>query len=183
MRKRSAIAIGILIGTLILTTAVPAHAAPRFRLYRGETSQGERIRIIVAKTDAGRFVQVVDVQHITLTCEDATTLELGFSYGFARTMVPITDGAFSFDDVFWESAIHIAGELGSLQGLGTLSRAQAILTPDEQAAQLCTSGDLTWEVEFVRIIPRAKFDAPAGHVVRAAQRWTRVPGGGRTTAP
>jgi hypothetical protein len=27
-----------------------------------------------------------------------------------------------------------------------------VITPDEQAAQLCTSGDLTWTVEFVRTL-------------------------------
>jgi len=94
----------------------------------------------------------VGVSLITLTCEDQTTLELGFGYGFGRTMVPITDRAFSFDDVFWDTAFHVAGELGSVQGQGTMSRAQANITPDEQAAQLCVSGDLTWTVEFVRTL-------------------------------
>ena len=145
-------AISLLVSLIILATAAPAHAAPRIRVYRGETSQGERIRITVAKTDAGRFVRDVSVSLATLTCPDQTTLELGFGYGFARTMVPITDRAFSFDDVFWESAFHIAGELGLLRGQGTLSRAQAIITPDEQAAELCTTGDLTWTVEFVRTL-------------------------------
>ena len=154
---------------LILSAAVPAQAAPRhLRLYKGETSQGDSIRFVVARTNAGRFVQKVNVGHITLTCEDDTTLELGFGYGFARTMVPITDGAFSFDDVFWDTAFHVAGELGRLQGQGTLSRAQALITPDEQATQLCTSGELTWEVELVRTISPAKLDAPAGYVLRAA---------------
>jgi len=152
MRKRSALGIAVLVGLLVLATALPVHAAPVRRLYRGETSQGERIRIIVAKTDGGRFVRDVTVSHVTLTCEDQTTIEFGFGFGFARTMVPITDGAFSFDDVFWESAFHIAGDLGPLQGQGTLSKAQAVITPDEQAAQLCTTGDLTWAVEFVRIL-------------------------------
>ena len=152
MRKRSALGIALLVGLLILATAAPAQAAPRLRLYRGETSQGERIRIVVAKTDAGRFVRDVGVSLVTLTCEDQTTIEFGFGYGFGGTMVPITDRAFSFDDAFWESAFHIAGEMGPLQGQGTMSKAQAVITADEQAAQLCTSGDLTWSVEFVRTL-------------------------------
>ena len=152
MGKRPVLGIAVLACLVVLATAVPAHAAPRIRLYRGETSQGERIRFTVAKTDAGRFVRDVNVSFITLTCPDQTTLELGFGYGFGRTMVPITDKAFSFDDVFWETAFHVAGELGSLQGQGTMSRAQAVITADEQAAQLCTSGDLTWAVEFVRTL-------------------------------
>jgi hypothetical protein len=152
MGKRLAPVIAVLVCLLVLGVAVPAHAAPRVRLYRGETSQGERIKLAVAKLDDGRFVQTVDVSLVTLTCPDQTTLELGFGFGFARRMVPITDRAFSFDDVFWESAFHIAGELGSLQGQGTMSRALAVITADEQAAQLCTTGDLTWTVEFVRIL-------------------------------
>jgi hypothetical protein len=150
MSKRSALGITVLVCLLVLTIPVSAHATPRLRLYRGDTSQGERIRLTVARLDDGRFVQEVAVSRVTLSCPDQTTLEFGFSYGFARRMVPITDGAFSFDDVFWESAFHIAGELGPLQGHGTMSRAMAVITADEQAAQLCTSGDVTWTVEFIR---------------------------------
>lgn len=152
MRKRSVLGIAVLVGVLILASAAPASAAPRLRLYRGETSQGERIRIKVARLDDGRYVQEVDVSTITLTCPDETTIEFGFGYGFGRRMVPITDGAFSFDDVFWESAFHIAGELGPLHGQGALSRALAVITAGEQGAQLCTSGDLTWTVEFIRTL-------------------------------
>lgn len=154
MRKRSALAVALLVSLLVVATAAPAHAAPRhLRLYRGETSQGERIRFEVERTAAGRVVREISVSLVTLTCPDQTTLEFGFGFGFAgNSALPITDKAFSFDDVFWESAFHIAGELGSLQGQGTLSKAQAVITPDEQAAQLCTTGDLTWTVEFVRTL-------------------------------
>jgi hypothetical protein len=152
--KRSALGIAVLACLLILAMAVPAHAAPRhLRLYRGETSQGEGIRFKVARTDAGRVVKEVSVSHVTLTCPDETTVEFGFGFGFGgNSGVPIIGGAFSFDDVFWESALHVAGELGSLRGQGTMSRALAMITPDEQAAQLCTSGDLTWTVEFIRTL-------------------------------
>jgi hypothetical protein len=152
MGKRSALGIAVLACLLVLPMAVPANAAPRLRLYRGETSQGERIRITVAKTDAGRFVVDIGVSLLTLTCPDQATLEFGFSYGFAGRMVPIADSAFSFDDVYWEAAFHIAGELGPLRGQGTMLRSHAGITPDEQAAQLCTSGDLPWTVEFVRTL-------------------------------
>jgi hypothetical protein len=154
MGKRSPLGIAVLACLLVVAMAVPAHAAPRhLRLYRGETSQGERIRFEVARTDAGRVVKEVSVSLVTLTCPDQTTVEFGFGFGFGgNSGVPITDRAFSFDDVFWESAFHIAGELGSLQGQGTMSKALAMITPDKQAAQLCTSGDLTWSVEFVRTL-------------------------------
>ena len=150
MRKRSAVGIGILACLLILTVAVPAHAAPRLRLYRGETSQGEHIKFIVAKTDAGRFVVELDIQ-VIFTCEDATTQDLVIGWGFGppRSAPPITDGVFSYDDVSPQMAAHFAGQLGTLSGEGTASIAQPSLTADEQA-QLCTTGDLTWTVKFVR---------------------------------
>ena len=149
MRKRSALGIALLVSLLIVATAAPAHAAARLRLYRGETSQGERISFIVARTDAGRFVREMDLGSVTLTCEDQTIYEFGFLLGFGRRQVPITDRAFSFDVSFSDMATHLVGELGPLQGQGTLSMVLAALTPDEQA-QLCTTGDLTWTVEFVR---------------------------------
>jgi hypothetical protein len=156
MRRYRALGVGLLC-VLILEAAVPAHAAPRDRLYRGLTSQEERIRFIVAKHDAGRFVRSMDVRPV-LTCEDQTTEEFGFGIGFGG-QVPITDRAFSFDQLLGNMAIHLAGELGRLQGQGTLRFTMAALTADEQA-QLCTTGDLTWEVEFVRTIPRTRVDAP-----------------------
>ena len=149
MGKRSALGIAVLACLLVLGIAAPAHAAPSLRLYRGETSQEHNIRFVVVKTDAGRFVREMDILEISLTCEDQTTLDFGFGFGFGGGQVPIIDRAFSFDEVVGEMAIHISGELGSLQGQGTLSLTMAQLTPDEQA-QLCTTGDLTWSVEFVR---------------------------------
>ncbi len=167
MRRRSALAIGILIGTLILTTAVPAHAATRVRVYQGETSQGQRITFRVAKTEAGRSV-VLMFLGVTLTCEDATTQEWGFGWDFGNTRsVPITEGAFSYDQADQFMAAHFDGRLGPLRGEGTVSIAVPALTVDEQA-QLCTTGDLTWEVEFVRTITSSGLDTPESRVVRAA---------------
>ena len=166
MRRPSAFAIGITVGTLILTTAVPAHAAPRLRQYKGQTSQAHNISFFVARTDAGRFIKELWF-NVDLTCDDQTTQSVGVGFGFARNQVPITDGAFSIDEVDQGSALHVAGDLGRLQGQGTLTWAFPAFTPDEQV-QLCTTGDLTWEVDFRRIIQRSKVDAPAGYVVRAA---------------
>jgi hypothetical protein len=62
---------------------------------------------------------------------------------------PIIDQAFSIDEVYQTSSLHLAGQMGSLQGQGTLTLSFPFFTPDEQA-QVCTTGDLTWTVEFVR---------------------------------
>ena len=150
MGKRSALGIAVLVGLLVLVSAAPADAAPRLRLYRGETSQGKRIKFVVAKTDAGRFVVELDVG-VTLTCEDETTRDSGFGWGFGppRYAPPITDGVFTYDDVSPYMAAHFAGQFGALSGEGTASIVIPALTTDEQA-QLCTTGDLTWTVEFIR---------------------------------
>jgi hypothetical protein len=166
MHRRSAFAVAIIVGALILSTAAPAQAAPRhLRLYRGETSQGERIRFFVARTEAGRFIREMDYG-VTFTCEDQTTQGWGIGWGLGNSL-PIIDRIFSFDEAFTDQATHIAGEIGKLQGTGTMTITIAALTVDEQA-QLCTTGDLTWEVEFIRIITRPRVGAPAGYVLRSA---------------
>jgi len=151
MRRLWALGVPVLICLLVLAVAVPANAAARLRLYRGQTSQGERIKFIVARTDAGRSVVEVDLD-VTFTCEDETTQDwgIGWAFGPPRFAPPIeADGAFSYDDVSPYMAAHFTGQFGTLSGQGTASIAQPSLTADEQA-QLCTTGDLTWTVEFVR---------------------------------
>lgn len=151
MIKRSALAIALLVGLLVVATAAPAHAAPRLRLYRGETSQGERISFTVAKNDAGRFVRQVSV-FATLSCEDqTTTLPWGVDSFLAPREVPVTDRAFSYDVNLGNVALVVTGGLGSLRGEGTASMIAGGLTSDKQA-QLCTTGDLTWTVQFVRTL-------------------------------
>ena len=146
MTRRSRLVVTVLLGILVLSISAPAHSATRLRVFKGETSQGHGIKVRVARSDAGRFVREMDLPHITVTCEDQTTVEFAYYLSFGRTTVPIVEREFSFDDVFGDIALHVAGE-------GTLSFAMAQLTPDEQA-QLCTTGDLTWEVDYVRTIRR-----------------------------
>jgi len=59
----------------------------------------------------------------------------------AARQVPITDKAFAYDENLGDLAVHVAGELGSLQSEGTASMISAQLTTDEQD-QRCTTGDL-----------------------------------------
>lgn len=153
MTRRSRLVVTVLLGILVLSISAPAHSATRLRVFKGETSQGHGIKVRVARSDAGRFVREMDLPHITVTCEDQTTVEFAYYLSFGRTTVPIVERELSFDDVFGDIALHVAGELGSARGEGTLSFAMAQLTPDEQA-QLCTTGDLTWEVDYVRTIRR-----------------------------
>jgi len=108
MRRGSAVAIGIVVGTLILSTAVPAQAAVRLRQYKGQTSQAHNISFFVARTDAGRFIKEIEF-NVDLTCEDQTTQRVGVGYGFARNQAPITAGALLIDEVDQGSGLHVAG--------------------------------------------------------------------------
>jgi hypothetical protein len=155
MRWLRAFAIAIFAAFLLVTSAAPAISATRLRVYRGETSDGHRIAFRVERTDQGRFIREFRID-VTFSCEDQTTQEWGLLWGFARNSVPITEGAFSFDEVDPFLAIHLAGELGKLQGSGAASLATAALSEDEDAV-LCTTGDLTWTVEYVRTITRPRF--------------------------
>jgi|SRR6186997_2088914 len=169
MRRHAAVATAILVSILVVATAPPAHAASRFRVYRGPTSQDQSISFRVERNDNGRFIKELRL-HFTLTCEDATTQDWGYGFGFGRHGIPITDGSFGFDDVTPFDAIHLDGQLGWLHGEGTLSVAIPSLTTDEQA-QLCTTGDLTWQADYVRTI--------AGQRIAPGRRIARVtPGSG-----
>ncbi len=163
MSRRSRFAVAILVGSLVLAVAVPAQATQRLRVYRGQTSDGHDIAFRVSRTDAGRFLQEIRFA-VTFTCEDATTWVSEITYGFARRQVPTVDGTFAFDDADAFLAVHVAGRLGWLTGDGTLSLATAALNDDEQA-QMCTTGALTWQVEYVRTITIGA-RAPEGSTVR-----------------
>jgi hypothetical protein len=152
MRRHRSFATAILVSVLVVANAAPAHATTRLRVYRGPTSQDQTIAFRVVRNDNGRFIKELRMQ-FTLTCEDATTQDWGVGYYFGGRGIPITDGVFSFDDVNPFNALHLSGQLGWLHGEGTFSMAAPSLTADEQA-QLCTTGDLTWEVEYVRTITR-----------------------------
>lgn len=155
MRWTRAFAIAILASVLVLATAVPAGAASRIRVYRGETSQEHGIKFQVARTDAGRrYLLEVFVRNLTATCEDGTTQSFGAGWGFGGPYVRIDEGgSFSFEDVGSYGAFRLGGRIGPLIGEGTLSYTFPVLTDDEQA-QVCTTGDLTWTVEYVRTIGR-----------------------------
>ena len=136
-----------LAGLMVLFVLVPAAASAgdkdkHSRYYRGETSQGEPV---IAKThveDATRLGQIT-FSSVTINCEDGTQLQGSMGISWA---LPMSAGRFDFDDVFSWGARHLHGRLGVYGGSGTFSFTWPALTADEQA-QLCTTGELTWQVE------------------------------------
>lgn len=164
--RRHAASTAILVIVLVITAAGPAHAATRLRVYRGPTSQDQTIAFRVVKNDHGRFITELRMR-FTLTCEDATTQGWGMGFGFGGHGIPITEKAFVFDSVDPFQAVHLSGQLGWLHGEGTLSVAIPALTTDEQS-QLCTTGDLTWQADYVGTITRSR-TAPAATTVRMVE--------------
>ena len=148
MRRQSAIGIVVLVAILFVWMAVPAAAASRTRVYMGETSQVKSFAVRVLKaSDGQRYFKGFDAE-ITMTCEDASTREFGMGVGWGGKQNQLTDGVFVDIDENWGSeAFHIHGRIGQHRGSGTFRITLAELTADEQA-QTCTTGDLTWQVEY-----------------------------------
>ena len=169
MRRRSAFAIGIVVGTLILSTAVPAYAATRVRFTEGRhpRANGSRSAWPGMTQDDSSGTWKYKSRSPARTRRRPNGGSAGASHHRRGLRVPVTNGAFSYDDVGDSMAAHFEGRLGPLRGDGTASIAVPLLTADEQA-QTCMTGDLTWEVEFVRIITRPTLAAPESRVVRAA---------------
>lgn len=148
MRRHPAIGIVVLTAILSFSIAIPAAAASKTRVYKGETSQIKPFSVRVLKADDGqRYFKGFSIE-IVLTCEDASTQEWGMSVSWGGKQTQLTDGLLvDIDDVFGFQAFHIHGRIGRHRGSGTFRFTVAELTADEQA-QTCTTGDLTWQVEY-----------------------------------
>jgi hypothetical protein len=82
-------------------------------------------------------------------------------------------GTFSFEDVGSYDAFRLEGRLGSSSGEGMLSYTFLALT-DEEQAQVSTTGDLTWTVEYVRTITRPGSEACSRDLGAAQGNGARV---------
>jgi hypothetical protein len=107
----------------------------------------------VGKGEAGRrYVRQFRVGFLTITCPDASTHSSAYGYKFFSPSTRIAEGGtFHYEDGLPFEAFRLEGRLGHLHGEGALSYTRAALTEDGQA-QVCTSGDLSWTVEYIRTI-------------------------------
>jgi hypothetical protein len=162
MRRHPAIGIVVLIAILSVSMAIPAAAASKTRVYKGETSQMKPFSVRVLKADDGQRYFKGFTVGIVLTCEDASTQEWGMGWFWGGKQNQLTDGVFvDMDEVWGSEALHIHGRIGHYRGSGTFRFTVAELTADEQA-QVCTTGDLTWQVEYERTLSRtASVSSPA----------------------
>lgn len=137
---------------LVAVTAVGLATTPALagtiRVYRGELSDGRSIRLELHRGPAGNLrLSELDF-NAKLMCDDSSTMTFGVGYGFGARGPIVRDRAFSFDDFDFQNALHIRGTIGLRRGSGDFRFSIAALTEDEQA-QLCTTGDLTWSVSRI----------------------------------
>ena len=129
----------------ILVDPRPSARDPRnapVRHYRGRTSAGGGMKIVIVRRDADLGLRRIGFGW-HLACEDGSDLDIGVIVGWSPAM-PMEPGRLDLDDVFGNSALHVHGDLGPHAGTGTASQAFAVLTP-ELDAQLCSSGEVTWD--------------------------------------
>jgi len=139
-----------LAGLMVLSVLVPAVASAggqdvRFRHYRGETSQGGTMSVTTFVTGTTTMLDSVYFGSVTLNCEDGTQLQYGMGYGWGGGL-PMPAERIDVDYVSIFDAMHVHGRLGVHGGSGTFSHTIPALTADEQGAQLCTTGELTWQL-------------------------------------
>jgi hypothetical protein len=166
--------IASLILVTVLSVASTASAAGRFRVYRGTTSAGTTIAFLIRVADDGRMSMKKLRFGSELLCEDATSIHGMSWWQFGGVGERLDGRRLTFDDVSPVQALHVAGVFRARTADGTFRDSMATLTEDEQA-QLCTSGDLTWTAERVRE-GRAQFQPPrgAGVVQRSTGGWIRT---------
>ena len=151
---------------LIVTFAVPvmvAVASPalaaRTRAYRGETSAGTKIRL--HDPSRGRRPESMKGLRCTadLLCDDATTMQFGSIWQFGGVGERLDGRRLTLDLAYASEALHIIGVSRAQTASGTFEDAIPTLTDDEQA-QLCTTGELTWDAHRVPRERLAELSAP-----------------------
>jgi hypothetical protein len=172
-RMRRVTVVAVIAAILLTFIASAASAEPIKRYYKGETSQGHTIRFKTAVRANGQVrVGGMDLMFEGI-CEDSTSFDFGYGITFGGRSGPVlADGVVvDIDESLGNDALHVDGQIRRRHGSGTLQFVYATLTEDEQA-QLCTTGDITWEVD--RVAP------PSDATETDPSAVTRVVRNGRT---
>jgi len=138
----------VVFACLIPVTAASASDAPRVRYYEGPTSEGGRLSIRVIVKDGVPYLTLLLIDG-PYSCEDGTRGELvDDGVGWGDSLAPaINDAHLELSENWHVVSFMVSGRLGSHQGSGTLTFLMPGFTADQQAAQVCTTGELTWSVE------------------------------------
>jgi hypothetical protein len=161
--RRSVIA-SLVIGLVLI--AMPASATVP-RVYEGKTSQGKRLTVALAKhADGSLSLRSMEFSALILTCSvDASTQTWGVGMGWFGGGPQLEGRRLRVDEVDPFAAIHVHGKVRATQIDGTLLRfSVASLTQDEQA-QLCSTGDLTWSATRTVPAPATAERTPVGTTI------------------
>jgi hypothetical protein len=140
-----------LAGLMVLSVLVPVVASAggqdvHFRHYRGTTSQGEPMSVKTYMVGTTTRLDSLGFGLVTLDCEDGSQVQYGMGYGWSPGL-RMSPERLDYDEVAPDEALHVHGRLGVHGGSGTFSFTVPALTADEKGAQLCTTGELTWQLQ------------------------------------
>ncbi len=145
----------------LLAASFPASAATRLRAYRGQTSAGTSIAFLVRVADDGRMSLKEMRMRVQMVCDDASTIDYRSWWGFGGVGVRFEGRNVTLDITFHSEAMHITGVFRPHTADGTFKNTMATLTDNEQA-QLCTTGDLTWTADRVDRHRGTQLGSPRG---------------------
>jgi hypothetical protein len=142
-RGRSAAA-SCIAGAMIVALSGPA-VAGRLIIYRGETSEGERVAARVIQRDNGRrLLAKIGFERLVVTCEVGPGDEFGIVWVFGSPRPRLAEnGSFTID----ERADQVTGRFWWGRGEGTIEVSY------DRDGGVCTTGELTWEVVRTRSQP------------------------------
>jgi len=132
---------------LALTTSGTT-AAGSDTSYRGKTDQHLPMRFHLRGSPDRGSIDRTELA-ARLRCDDGTS---GGTWGIGIIWIggglTVLKGAFSLDDVEFDSALHWSGHIGDARSRGRLRFAVPAFTRDEQL-QVCGSGDVHWRARAV----------------------------------
>jgi hypothetical protein len=145
-RRAAAFSIALLVFLILSTSSASSAGAAEVRRYHGKTSQGLRANFRLVEGSRGLGVRSFAFE-FGLRCEDGSRLGYVVGWSFGRAY-PLDGRSLSFDDASYDSAINVTGRFGPGLASGTVRFTVAALTEEEEA-QICTTGDLTWAARRV----------------------------------
>lgn len=148
MRRAFLIVVALAISAAVLpATSVLAGDTPRVRSFEGPTSEGGRVRIDVLVSEGAVHLSLLVIDG-PYRCEDGTEGQIETGVGWGGPDGPVlTDQRLDLSDNWHVIAFTVSGRLGTHRGSGTMTFLLPGITADEQEAQVCTMGELTWSVE------------------------------------
>jgi hypothetical protein len=146
MRRPAGFSIALVVVLTLSVSSASSAGAAEARRYHGKTSQGMPAGFRLVQGSRGLGLRSFGFD-FALRCEDGSRLSYIVGWSFGRAY-PLDGRSLSFDDASYDSAIHVTGRFGPGLASGTVRFTVAALTEDEEA-QICTTGDLTWAARRV----------------------------------